>query len=193
MKNVIVFALLSIVLISACAQQDNISSLLPAGKLQVSFSDSIQKLAGLGKATSVVVTVKEISVHKASSDSWITISNTSKTLDLIEYSNNTLALLGEGNIEAGRYTQIRLLLDNESSIKIYYFDLNILNRTYSLKVPSNEIKLVNNFEITSGQTTNLILDFDIPSSITREGGDYTFRPTIKITEEKKECDRCTRV
>jgi len=62
-----------------------------------------------------------------------------------------------------------------------------------MKVPSNEIKLSIPFDIKQDQTTNLILDFDIPASVTREAGDYIFRPVIKVSEEDFECNRCVKI
>jgi hypothetical protein len=115
-----------------------------------------------------------------STGGWHTIVNESKTFDLIALQNAT-ALLGEKNLSTGKYTQIRLIVEqaiitiNNSSGK---------REELNLKIPSNKVKLIKPFWIYSNETTVLTLDFEVNKSIHKTGKDkYIMKPTIKVIQE----------
>ena len=109
---------------------------------------------------------------------WFTIVNESQTFDLLALQNVT-ALLGEKNLTAGKYTQIRLTV--ESGVIIINASGNIEEHT--LQVPSNKIKLIHPFIISENVTTVLILDFFVDQSIHQTGnGKFMLKPTIKIIQ-----------
>lgn len=170
------------------------------GTLLVAVKDVKQKLRGLGYATSLVITINSIQVHKTGDNTtnenitakgWITVFNGSKTFDLLEYTD-VKAILGERELEPGKYTQIRLYIEN-ATIKIYNYNMLIFNKTYSmdiaasgnLRVPSKVLKLNHPFIVEEDKTTSLTLDFDVPNSVVRSRK-YILKPVIKIIEEKLE-------
>jgi hypothetical protein len=170
------------------------------GTLLVSVKDVKQKLNIFGQATSLVLTVNSIQVHKTgtnitdenvTAEGWITIFSGSKTLDLLDYTD-VKAILGEKELEPGKYTQIRLYIDN-ATIKIYDASM-ITNKTHKMviaasgnvDVPSKVLKLNHPFTIEEGKTLSLTLDFDVPSSVIKPGINYVLKPVINILEEKLE-------
>ena len=114
-----------------------------------------------------------------SGEGWYTIVEESKTFDLIAL-QDVKEELGLGELTVGKYTQIRLTvenatiaIDNEGIIKEYY-----------LKIPSNKVKLIKAFWINEGETTTLTLDFDVYKSVHKTGQDkYIMKPTIKVIQE----------
>ena len=109
---------------------------------------------------------------------WYTIVNESQTFDLIAL-QNVSELLGEENLTAGKYTQIRLIVEaaeitiNNSGEK----------EVHNLKIPSNKVKLIKSFWIYENETTGLTLDFDVYKSVHKTGKDkYIMKPTIKVIE-----------
>jgi PKD repeat protein len=110
---------------------------------------------------------------------WLTIVNASQTFDLIAL-QNVSALLGQQNLTAGKYTQIRLTVESANIT---------INRSgereeHTLKVPSSSIKLIHPFTITENKTTVLTLDFLVDQSIHETGnGKFLLKPTIKIIQE----------
>ena len=134
--------------------------------------------------TEALVTMSEVRVHYAGANNtndndtfgeWITIVNNSQTFDLVALQDVT-ELFGTANISAGWYTQIRLFV--ESAL------VTIDGIQYNLTIPSNTVKLIKPFKIEDGQTTTLILDFDVQKSVHKTGNDkYIFNPTIKVTQE----------
>lgn len=165
----------------------------PKGTLLILVKDVIQKLPGLGKATALNITINSIQVHRlnissedknVTEEGWITVFNGSKTLDLINFTDVS-ALIGEKELEEGEYAQIRLFI-SDASIKIYYPEFSVFNKTYPVIVPSRVLRLVSQFDIEKDKTTVLTLDFDVPNSVIRTGEGYHLKPVIKITWEKFE-------
>ena len=124
------------------------------------------------------VTYAKIGDDDNSTAGWYTIVNESQ-FDLIALQNVT-ELLGEENLPVGKYTQIRLIVE-EAIITINESG----NKTeYNLKIPSNKVKLIKPFWIYENETTVLTLDFDVYKSIHKTGKDkYIMKPTIKVIQE----------
>ena len=126
---------------------------------------------------SVVVVVKEVSVH-SDAQGWIVVNNTTRAFDLLRLTNGARVVLGETSLDAGVYTQIRLLLDVGSYVVVG-------GTRHPLTVPSGletGIKLVHQFNIEANFLYELYLDFDASRSIVLTGsGDYQLKPTIRVT------------
>jgi hypothetical protein len=110
---------------------------------------------------------------------WFTIVNESQTFDLIALQNVT-DVLGEKNLSAGKYTQIRLTVEKAEITVNNSGELEI----HDLKIPSGKVKLTKGFWIYENETTTLTLDFDIHESVHKTGSNkYMMKPTIKIIQE----------
>ena len=110
---------------------------------------------------------------------WYTIVNESQDFDLIALQNVT-DILGEKELSIGKYTQIRLNVDQA--------EITINNsgeiEVYDMQIPSKTVKLVKAFWINENETTELTLDFDVYESVHQTGNNkFIMRPTIKIIEE----------
>ena len=130
-----------------------------------------------------LITISGVRVHRATEEEasdeeteagWLPVVETAQTFDLIEL-RDTKAFLGSAELEAGRYTQIRLTVEEAL--------VTIDGTEHALKVPSGTIKLVHPFTVEAGQTTELTLDFDAEESIHAAGNKYMMRPTIKLVVE----------
>lgn len=98
------------------------------------------------------------------------------------------------DLQTGTYTQMRLILaDTPDSTKNILGDphpyanylITSADETIELKVPSGfqtGIKLVHSFDVESGLTVGLVLDFDAGNSIVQAGnsGNWLLKPTIKV-------------
>ncbi len=110
---------------------------------------------------------------------WYTIANYSQTFDLIGLQNVT-ELLGEKNLSAGKYTQIRLTI--EQAIIIINNSGEI--EEHNLTISSSKVKLIKSFWIYENNITVLTLDFDANESVHKTGSDkYIMKPTIKVIQE----------
>jgi hypothetical protein len=157
------------------------------GDLVIVVKDVPQKVQRLGTVTALELNITKIEVHMTGSNEtnettgWITVFEGIKTLDLLQFTD-VVAIVGEKELEPGKYTQIRMIL-SDSSIKIYNADMSIFNKTFPLKVPSKELKLVHNFEVQKDKTLVLTLDFDVGQSLDKTSDGYLLKPTVKILEE----------
>ncbi len=156
-------------LLSGCVQDGT-------GRLVLKITDS----PGLN-ITEALVTISNIRVHYAgfgqndTNGSWITITNESQQFDLIQIQNAT-EFLGEANLSAGWYTQIRLYVEEAL--------VTIDGEQYDLKISSKNVKLIKPFLIQDNETLTLILDFDVQKSVHEsKGGKYIMKPTIKVIQE----------
>lgn len=140
----------------------------------------------------VFVTVSDVEVHRAVGDNieenlsenempssgWSTVVDNSMTYDLIAI-QDVKAFLGSSELETGKYTQIRLEVEEASVV--------VNGEQESLKVPSESVKLISNFDIEENTETTLTLDFDVQESVHSRGppgsGNYILRPTIQVIVE----------
>jgi len=131
--------------------------------------------------TEALVNISQVRVHYAGSDqndtngTWINISNETQTFDLIQLQDAT-EVLGEVNLTAGWYTQIRLFVEKAL--------ITIDEVQYDLKISSKNVKLITPFLVQDNETLTLTLDFDVQKSVHKTGNDkFIMKPTIKVIQE----------
>jgi hypothetical protein len=129
----------------------------------------------------VNIVVARVEVHKANADSnagWIVINNDTATYDLLVLRNGASVILGNNSLDAGHYTQIRLIIGTGSNVVVDGI-------TYPLEIPSGAqtgVKLNHAFDIQAGLLYELLLDFDAGRSIVLTGnGQYKLKPVIRLT------------
>lgn len=136
----------------------------------------------------VNVTVDMVRVHQSStasdSDGGWTDILVNRKINLLDLNNGVLDKLGETPLAAGHYTQLRLVLDRNTSNGLANSVVPIGGVETALVTPSavqSGIKLVNEFDVLSGQRVDLVMDFDACKSIVkRANGDYALKPVIKV-------------
>ncbi len=128
----------------------------------------------LNKVEHIYITISEISAQKAG-EGFVTVLQEETTLDLKELME-TRRLVSEVNLDEGRYTQLRLVVTKG---EIVYEGIS-----YDLEIPSVEVKIPCVFEVTTGGTVEIILDFDAKKSIlVVEAGvslKFILRPVIVV-------------
>lgn len=167
-----------------------------SGSLTIRLTDS-----PFSDAKSLLVTFSEVSVHNADTGEWKTLpfaSGTARTCDLKKL-NGATDVLGVGPLAAGKYTQIRLTVASAD----LFFDnaaagaacaptiTRPAGQSASVTIPSGEVKLNNEFTLTSAGTT-ITLDFDGDQSVRQTGsgngngngnganGRYMMTPVIRV-------------
>ena len=163
------------------------------GTLSVSMTDA--PACGFD---AVNVTVDKVRVHQSSSANenaagWTDITlNPARKINLLNLNDPTqpnfaLESLGETPLEAGHYTQLRLVLVPNSGSTPLANSVVLSaqpNDEIALETPSgvqSGIKLIHQFNVASGQRVDLLLDFDACKSIkTHKNGTYKLKPVIKV-------------
>lgn len=168
MRKILVLVSLAVGALIGC--KDNPAS-SGTGRMQVTMVD-----APAAAYDSIVITVKRVEVHSstsASADAWITLNSETKTYNLLSLVNGVEAVLGEAELSAGTYQQMRLVLGD--SCYVYGNGVKI-----ALKVPSSEIKLNIDATIQADITYKLVLDFDATRSLVSNSSGLILKPVIKV-------------
>lgn len=156
-----------------------------AGTLTVMLKDT-----PFSDARAVLVTFSEVTAHRSTEADFTRVpfagSATSRTCDLKKL-QTAQDVLGTGPLAAGQYTQIRLVVssaalyfENESTGGPCAATVTASGRSAPLEIPSGEVKLNRQFEVSASGATTMLLDFDGDRSI-RETGNNRFMMTPVIT------------
>jgi hypothetical protein len=188
-----IIGILASSLLVACGGGGSGGSSGGTGELSMSLTD-----ATLYQYKAVYVTIDEIKVHRDHGGGWKTVASPRQTFNLLELVNGVREDLGLATLDAGHYTQMRLIIGDtpDDSLNIfsqthpfanYVIVEDDMDSIHELKVPSGPqtgVKLVNGFDINTNQTTELILDFDASKSVVKAGSSeqWHLKPTIKVLE-----------
>lgn len=195
-KTGILSALVSAALLAACGGGSSDNSGASSGTSTTTLASSGTLGAFLTDAPScgydaVNVTVTKVRVNQSATAAdtdagWADITlNPARKINLLNLSNGVLTALGETTLPAGHYTQIRLLLDPNTGNGLANSVIQSGSTTeVPLSTPSaiqTGIKLVSGFDVSAGQRTDLVLDFDACNSIVARGnGTVMLKPVVKV-------------
>ena len=127
-------------------------------------------------AINLVIT--QVSINQSEGDEgWEVLRSDTMNVDLLTLRNGVFTNLGTARVASGSYSQVRLKLGAGSTIVVD-------GVTYPLTVPSglqSGLKIVGPFNVPSGGTVDIQLDFDAARSIVLTGsGTYILKPVIRI-------------
>ncbi len=143
----------------------------------------------------VHVTIEKLRVHRsgdaADSDAgWrdlaLSLPADRRRVDLLTLQNGLMLPLGDASLETGSYTQLRLVLAQNTASTPLANSVTLANgTTVPLTTPSAQrsgVKLIHPFTVEPDQIVELTLDFDACKSIVRAGnsGQYHLKPTIAV-------------
>jgi len=142
-------------------------------------------------AKALLLTFSEVSAHTTGGD-WETLpfagGATSRTCDLKKLMG-AQDVLGTGPLAPGHYTQIRLVV---ASAAVYFDNPSLgpacataiappAGASAQVTIPSGEVKLNREFDLTSTSATTMVLDFDGDRSVHQTGnGRYMMSPVVGI-------------
>lgn len=154
------------------------------------------------EATALHVTFSEVQVHRADGeDGWIPVAFAGNPVPETRTCNlkkleGPFDILGVSSLDIGQYTQVRLVVE---SATIYFGGTKTEEpacaatlapptdngatplTSKAVEIPSGEVKLNHPFDLTTGGTTTVELDFDGSQSVRELGnGEYRMTPVIRI-------------
>ena len=140
----------------------------------------------------VFVTIEKVRVHRSSSaeadaDGWQEVTLPSPLrVDLLTLNNGTLVDLGQTELPAGTYTQMRLVLaPNTPSTPLANAIRPEGGSLTPLTTPSAQqsgLKANVNMTVPDGQVVDFAIDFDACKSFVRAGnsGQYLIKPVVSV-------------
>ncbi len=181
------YILVAALLTAAAACGGNSTSPSGNGSVTVMLKDS-----PFSDAKALLVTFSSVSVHM-SGGSFATLpfsgGASSRTCDLKRLASGQ-DVLGTGNMTPGHYTQIRLVV---SSATLYFDNASAgatpcataiappAGRSAPVTVPSGQVDLNREFDVTNTTTRTITLDFDGDQSVKQLGnGNFTMMPVITV-------------
>lgn len=123
---------------------------------------------------SINLRIEEISVH-STADGWVTIAEPDTTVNFLALTNGVTAVLFDGDLPVGHYTQMRFVLGDTNEITIG-------GETHPLFVPSgyqSGVKLHLGFDIVEDEMIEILVDFDAGKSIVWNPQKYILNPSFK--------------
>ena len=184
--RLIPFVVLSAVAMAAWACGGSPTGPIGAATLNLRITDG-----PFADAQAVLVTFSEVQVHRVD-EAWEVVpfvDGASRTCDLKKLENGAEDVLGVGALTPGHYTQLRLVVDHA---ELFFEDdsgaslacapsIVIDGPSEPLEIPSGEVKLNRQFELTAEDATTILLDFDGEKSIRQtSNGRYRMTPVIGI-------------
>lgn len=171
-------------LLSACGGGGS-DSVAAQGTVQVKLTDA--PACGFDN---VYVTVSKVRINQSATASdtdggWQDITlDTPKKIDLLTLTNGLTTDLGVKTLPAGRYSQVRLVLEKNTSGPSAN-SVVVAGTSKPLSTPSGQTSGLkvnikdNGFDVTANSTIDLMLDFDACKSIVTQGnGTYALKPVI---------------
>ncbi|MBT8317718.1 MAG: DUF4382 domain-containing protein [Lutibacter sp.] len=128
----------------------------------------------------VIVTVADIKVNGVSLEGF-----TKTTIDLMQYQNGMTKLLGNLELNTGTYSNISILLDNETDESgnapgsyVLFTD----GSSQAVATTTNQININDSFEILASTTNDIVFDFDIRKSLVFDtNGTFKFVSTSELS------------
>lgn len=174
-------------LLAACGGGGSSGSATGQGTLRVALTDAPS--CGFDE---VNVTVQKVRVHQSStaaeSDAgWSeVVLNPARRVNLLDLTNGVLAELGQTELPAGTYTQLRLQLASNGSTPPYANSVVPTGGTETpLDTPSAQqsgLKMNLNLTVAANELADLVLDFDACKSVVTRGasGRYNLKPVVTV-------------
>lgn len=175
MKILLGIIIIGLLLTVSCSDNDNpVETSNGTGRIAIYLIDSPANF------DSIIICISRVEIHKSEIDdtsSWTIINNSLRYFDLLELTNGATEVLGDTTLIAGKYTQIRLIIEDGS----YVIDGGV---KHDLIIPSGSqtgVKLNHSFDIENDKIYELLLDFDAERSIiVTDNGTYILNPVIRV-------------
>ncbi len=182
------FCAAAILALAACGGGGGIGGTgAPIGTLRFAVTDA--PACGYDQ---VNVTLQKVRVHQsttaADTDSgWSeVVLAPEKRVDLLTLTNGVLEELGQTALPAGKYTQLRLVLaDNTPAAPLANSVVPTGGAETALDTPSaaqSGLKLNVDIDVPAGQLADFVIDFDACKSVVRRGnsGRFNLKPVIRV-------------
>ncbi len=178
--------LLAAAALAGCGSGDSVVNPPPEefGTLNIGLTD-----APVDEVSEVVVEFTGVTLQRAGGERIEETFDTPRSIDLLQLQNGTTAdLLSNTTVPAGDYQWIRLGVNAEfDGILDSYATLSVGGGQVELRVPGGSqsgVQLNSGFSVLQGQSTNLVIDWDLRKALTNPGGQpgWFLRRSLRVTD-----------
>lgn len=182
--TIFILTVLGILVFNACIE-NNEPETYTKSKLTVYLTDAPFPI---GLVSKTIVNIDKIEVRKQASDTsnaeFIVLMKEPIQVDLLSLSNGLTEQLASVYLDSGRYDMIRMHVTDS---KVILKD----NTEFDLKIPSGsssglKVKIEPSIEVSSNQTIDVLLDFDVSKSFVAKGNwkggnliGFNFKPVVR--------------
>lgn len=140
------------------------------GTMEIRMTDSPGDFDGL------FVKIAKVEAYSANTG-WITVSETETSVDVLTLTNGVdITLAHNTNIQPGTYTKLRLTFGTDNQLS---YDDGSGTNTFDLGMSLNtSIEIPVQAVISSGQSTSVLLDFNVAFSLIQTGNQFHFEPML---------------
>ena len=172
-----------------------LAAAIATGALVTACSDGPTSPSGTGSNLRLMLTdapagVDQVNIYFTSVDAkpvgkpleHLNLELTNNPIDLLTLDDRVVGFAA-GEVEPGEYEFVHINIDQDRSHLVE----NGVRKT--LRIPSQEIKVVGGFSIDNDHITTLTLDFDADASLNKLGnGDWIMRPVVIIAGKESRRD-----
>lgn len=164
-------------LTSLFACGDGNDEVASSGKASIAVTDAAVDAENVSK---VMLSVSEVRATSSGETKTVATFDTPKEFNLMAYQNGETYFLGEGDLEAGSYSDIRFIISGATDSYIEMKD----GSKKDLEIPSGTTsgyKINGTFDVAANSTTEIVADVDLRKALVVTGnGDFKLRPTARL-------------
>ncbi|WP_425392723.1 DUF4382 domain-containing protein [Ekhidna sp.] len=168
-----------LVLTGLFACSDGSSEIDSKGKASVSMTDA---RVDAENVNSVNLSISEVRATANGETRTVATFDSPKSFNLMAYQNGETYFLGQGDLEAGTYEDLRFIISGESDSYIEFKD----GSRETLEIPSGTssgYKVNGTFEVAANTTSELVADVDLRKALVVTGnGEYKLRPKARLVD-----------
>ncbi len=162
-RNTLIAAVVVVIIVAVAGVYYVFNQGSNSGTLSMSVADT-----PIANVSAAYLTFSQVQVHSANSSSWETFNISTQTINVYAVSVTNPTFLSTINLGAGKYTQIRLYIQNVTVV------VNGISEKFTM---ASQYALINHpFNISAHGTTKMTIDFSISQSLNLQS--MIFTPSV---------------
>ncbi len=191
LKKISTLAFAALFFFAACKKdEDNASPNQnnPGSEPQAqSFNVKMTDAPGDFEALNVTITSVDAYIE---GEGWVNLENNAKSMNVLSLTNGAeTSIASKSEAKTGIYSKLKIRFDQDAKLKLNanalanFGGVILADNTVQLgwmNSTSNEVEININEQVSSTSGAEILLDFDVASSIEKNTNEYVLNPAIKV-------------
>jgi hypothetical protein len=127
----------------------------------------------------VTIVITKVEVRRSPADTaWVTLNNSTQSYNVLSLRNGRVALIGNGNIAAGAYAQMRLTFGSNCTVVVDGAPVTLALAGST----QGGLVIEHTMNVTANATYEVTLDFNVNQSIREVGPAYILDPVFRVQD-----------